>query len=197
MSSPDLNQAESTLAKCIGAWTKRSNVSDPDSGTETNNETIIDNAASTDDLQCVMVIDDKLYCREKSGRTYPMETMPEVLKQWLKDECRDALKKEEWITCLMEVPLDPNWFGSEGLPPYSGLTSLELESAAARSRYELNQIYPHMEETKLERNKKLEEALMADFFYGKAKKMVEWRTMVIQKSLERYTMAIQEQEDQP
>ncbi|UPK92529.1 hypothetical protein LCI18_003464 [Fusarium solani-melongenae] len=71
-------------------------------GTNTNtNET--DSAEITN-----KVIDGKLHYWEPSGRFRPVEVTPEVLKQWVKDECRDTRKKDEWIKLLMEAPLDPN-----------------------------------------------------------------------------------------
>lgn len=52
----------------------------------------------------LMVIDGKLQYRETSGRTYPMDTLPEVFKEWLQQECGDRKKKKAHVKWLMGAP---------------------------------------------------------------------------------------------
>ncbi|EEU38632.1 uncharacterized protein NECHADRAFT_82981 [Fusarium vanettenii 77-13-4] len=132
------------------------------------------------------MIDGKLHYWERSGHIRPVKATPEELKQWVRDECRDTRKKDEWIKWLMEAPLDPNQFGGASMTPHSDIESPEgLKSAVHQSLDDLNNMYCDMQCFKVERNMKLDEALQLDFNYRSAKKDVEWYTMVIGKSLEK------------
>lgn len=181
----------------VGAWSRTNNEQkhstngDSDAGAKTGRATHIDNAASTDDTtelapQYLTVIDGTLCCWERSGHTYPMEAMPDVLKQWLKDQCRDFRQKCEWIRYLMEAPLDPSEFDGRCVTPYNDLKSEEeIKSAIAMSLDELNEMYGDMERLKPERDQKLEEALQLDFDYRAVRRDVEWCTTVIKQSIEK------------
>lgn len=74
-------------------------------GSDTDMATAI-NGAPDVATRYLMVIDGKLQYCDKSGRTYPMDTLPEAFKQWIKNECRDREKKKAYITWLMDTPLD-------------------------------------------------------------------------------------------
>ncbi|KAJ4190503.1 hypothetical protein NW767_011330 [Fusarium falciforme] len=168
-----------------------------DTSAVVDNAAVIDNAAvmknatgteENTDLtdRCLPVTNGELQYWDKSGCPCPTGTMPEVIKQWLKDECRDTRKKDEWINWLMEAPLDPRQFGGACMTPYNDIASPEgLKSAVGRSLDDLNHMYADMETFKAERNKRLDEALQLDFNYRSAKRDVEWYTMVIMRSLEK------------
>jgi hypothetical protein len=144
-------------------------------------------ANSEDDTEVILtVINGKLHYWEPSGRFRPVEATPEELKQWVKDECWDTRKKDEWIKWLMEAPLDPSQFGGACKAPYNDIASPEeLKSAVERPCNDLNRMYADMERFKAERNKKLDEALQLDLDYRSAKRNVEWYTVVIMRSLEK------------
>ncbi|KAI8664437.1 hypothetical protein NCS55_00952400 [Fusarium keratoplasticum] len=162
-----------------------------DTSAVVDNAAVMKNATGTEentDLtdRCLPVTNGELQYWDKSGCPCPTGTMPEVIKQWLKDECRDTRKKDEWIKWLMEAPLDPSQFDGASMTPYSDIASPEgLKSAVERSLDDLNQMYADMERSKSERDRKLDEALQLDFNYRSAKRDVEWYAMVIMKSLEK------------
>ena len=92
---------------------------DANNSTSTNNITndmdmdsakVMNKAADSEEKSEVVLtmIDGKLHYWEKSGHIRPVKATPEELKQWIKDECRDTRKKDEWIKWLMDAPLDPN-----------------------------------------------------------------------------------------
>lgn len=164
-----------------------------DAGTNTdaddmNSAEVMNKATdSEDDPEVTLtVIEGKLHCRGPSGRIRPVKATLEELKQWVKDECRDTLKKDEWMKCLMEAPLDAKQFVGFSLASCSDLASPSgLKSAVELSRNDLKHMSAEMERFKAERDEKLAEALRSDFLYWKAKNDVECYAKVISKSLEK------------